>query len=822
LIAKLFIFRIVALACFLGTIACVARYPLGWVTAAAPLAGYIAILWCRPQWWLYTLPGLLPLLNLYPWTGSLYFEEFDLIVLATLAVGYWRASPRRPRIRLIPSSRIAIAALALSYAASAMIALHEVEDWRWSALASYNTPLNGLRVLKGFAWPLLLLPLLLRAADRPGFDYRDALGKAMLLGLTGVSIVVVWERWAFPGLLNFSSDYRAIGPFYEAHIGGAALDGYLALGLPFAIVFLMQARQIASSVAGAALLGLGAYATFATFSRGLYLGAAVAAAMIVVSALRKQTRTGSGFRVAALALSFGICALLLLQLFSTGGYRTLAAVLGFYIAAIYVGGSSEPIPWKGSLSTLLALSFTAFAIVQYLPKGAYVVYGIALTATVVLGTCERLAVFRIAGATATVSGWLGVCAIAVGWHWNGMAAMQDAAMAVLVVALLALYNRSTAGSLWMLNWATASSAIAAGLLLGIAIPVVGNYYMKERVQSVSRDLELRGEHWVESMALQGDGWYTKLAGAGLGRYPELYFWNNRKGEFPGTVLAVEEGARDFIRLGGGRNTPDLLRLAQRIEVEPNQTLTVDVTLRSDTPKAVLHVDVCEKWLLYTERCTGKPARFRPEGGSWQEASGVIYTANLGAHSALPLRPTILNLVVDRPGTLVDIDQIRVRDRSGRDLVANSGFQRGDHWFFTSDRSHLPWHAKNLWLGIWFDQGWFGLMAFIAFGGIAMLAALRMAKSNELYGAAIAASLAAFFVVGLFDSLLDATRLATLFYLLCMAVLVAAPLRTDNAMATGYREEDAITRDRQRGHSSHHRRRRSSKVQDLSRQSSTKP
>jgi hypothetical protein len=393
-----------------------------------------------------------------------------------------------------------------------------------------------------------------------------------------------------------------------------------------------------------------------------------------------------------------------------------------------------------------------------------------------------------------------------------MAAMQDAAIAVLVVASLAFYNRGAGRYLWTLNWTTASSAIAAGLLLGIAIPVAGNYYMKERVQSVSHDLDLREEHWAESMALQGDGWYTKLAGAGLGRYPELYFWNNRKGEFPGTVIAAEEGARDFIRLGGGRNTPDLLRLSQRISVEPSQTLTVDVTLRSDTPKAVLHVDVCEKWLLYTERCTGKPASFRPESGNWQEASGVVYTGDLGSHSALHLRPTILTLVVDRAGTLVDIDQIRVRDRSGRDLVANGGFQGSDRWFFTSDRSHLPWHAKNLWLGIWFDQGWFGLMAFIAFGSVAMLAALRMAKSNETFGAAIAPSLAAFFLVGLFDTLLDATRLASIFYLLCVTVVIAGPSRMSNATPTGHRrrEKDAIPRDLERRPSPHHLRRHSSR------------
>ena len=47
-----------------------------------------------------------------------------------------------------------------------------------------------------------------------------------MLGLAGAALATVWERTAFTGLLNFSSDYRATALFWEMHVGGTALDGF--------------------------------------------------------------------------------------------------------------------------------------------------------------------------------------------------------------------------------------------------------------------------------------------------------------------------------------------------------------------------------------------------------------------------------------------------------------------------------------------------------------------------------------------------------------------------------------------------------------------
>jgi hypothetical protein len=83
---------------------------------------------------------------------------------------------------------------------------------------------------------------------------------------------VVWERLAFTGLANFSSDYRATGLFWEMHVGGAALDAVLALSVPFAVAALVTARVPWRWAVAALAAGAGACTRhLVTFSRIVYL-----------------------------------------------------------------------------------------------------------------------------------------------------------------------------------------------------------------------------------------------------------------------------------------------------------------------------------------------------------------------------------------------------------------------------------------------------------------------------------------------------------------------------------------------------------------------
>nr|GEU28556.1 hypothetical protein [Tanacetum cinerariifolium] len=176
--------------------------------------------------------------------------------------------------------------------------------WDMNAYNNYLSPFNALRVGKAWLWAALLLPLLRRDAGHDLHGLASHFVPGMLAGLVVVGVAVIRERLAFPGLLNFSSDYRITAPFSAMHTGGAALDGYLALCTPLLARWLKRTRSPWCGAAGLAVLALALYAGLATFSRGLY--AAYALSLLVVVAGTIAGRPGAargGTRRAAVANS---------------------------------------------------------------------------------------------------------------------------------------------------------------------------------------------------------------------------------------------------------------------------------------------------------------------------------------------------------------------------------------------------------------------------------------------------------------------------------------------------------------------------------------
>ena len=69
-------------------------HPLWPALAVSAFLGVVPLFAWRPWLGILAVPALLPLLNFAPWTGWLIVEEFDLLVLAVLAGGYfsiWRS-----------------------------------------------------------------------------------------------------------------------------------------------------------------------------------------------------------------------------------------------------------------------------------------------------------------------------------------------------------------------------------------------------------------------------------------------------------------------------------------------------------------------------------------------------------------------------------------------------------------------------------------------------------------------------------------------------------------------------------------------------------
>jgi hypothetical protein len=141
--------------------------------------------------------------------------------------------------------------------------------------------LNSLRVAKSFFLVLLLVPSLRSLLRRSPALAQRGLVVGLLTGLGLVALAIVYERAGYPGVFNFSTPYRSTALFWEMHVGGAAVDGFLALTVPFAAYALAHARSPWRWALAAAVALVAAYACLTTFSRALYL--AVAVSLIVLA-----------------------------------------------------------------------------------------------------------------------------------------------------------------------------------------------------------------------------------------------------------------------------------------------------------------------------------------------------------------------------------------------------------------------------------------------------------------------------------------------------------------------------------------------------------
>ena len=245
---------------------------------AAFLVAFAVFAWW-PGAWLFLVPASLPLLNLSPWTGWLIFEEFDVLLLAVAAGGYARLAFTEPPegagkpARWSTSLAVSAALFALVSAIALQRGFVDAGGFSFGWFQGYVEPLNSLRVAKSLWFALLLVPLVRAEVHACAPRAVRCVGAGMLAGLAVVALAVLWERWAMPGLWNFSSRYRTVAMFWEMHVGGAALDGYLALAAPFAVWGLASARTPARFAVAGLLALLVAYACLTTFSRGLYLAA---------------------------------------------------------------------------------------------------------------------------------------------------------------------------------------------------------------------------------------------------------------------------------------------------------------------------------------------------------------------------------------------------------------------------------------------------------------------------------------------------------------------------------------------------------------------
>jgi hypothetical protein len=212
-------------------------------------------------------------------------------------------------------------------------------------------------------------------------------------------------------------------------------------------------------------------------------------------------------------------------------------------------------------------------------------------------------------------------------------------------------------------------------------------------------------------------------------------------------------------------------MAQRVPVGEGQRYTLSLRARSGDANARLGVPVCEKHLLNSLRCKWQVLPL-PADGAWHTQSIVIVSGAVGEGNWLTRRPVELSLYNETEGTRIDVDDVQLRNQAGDELIRNGDFTAGgDNWFFKT-HSHLPWHIKNLLIAVLFEQGWFGLASFLLLLAAVLSHMARAVWRGNRVAVVLLAATGGYLTVGLFGSLFDAPRMATLFFLLVLLAGVA--------------------------------------------------
>jgi hypothetical protein len=594
-------------------------------------------------------------------------------------------------------------------------------------------------------------------------------------------------------LLNFSADYRTTGLFWEMHVGGAGLDACLAMTFPFAWRLWSTARSRWASASALGLLLLGVYALLTTYSRILLLAAPLGIVVLLWMQSRSaptaplpagSSGTSTALRqritVGFLCVAVGLAGA---WLFAGSGYRGLLALLGsaaLLLMLVPRAVGLRPREWLAALALALALGPAWLFGATLLPKGPYLAFAVLLAASIAVlhGTARRSD--RTAWAVAGY--WVGVAGIGViAWSWGYGRGLYTAwpAMAMMALALPLL------ATLWPDPWPDSLRwQGGAWALIGVAAMVIalfgGGAYMSGRVGASESDRQYRLDHWRTALSMV-DSDAERALGIGLGRFLDRYAVTAGAGNRPGDWrLSTDAEGNPVMRMATGTHVQgwgELLRLSQRIARPAPGPISVRAVVRA-APGTMLHAEICIKHLLYDAGCRVAQAALpkTADPAAWQPLTMVLGGAALPADAWYLPRITVFSLASENAQQGLELREVSVIDGRGVDLIANGRFDAGGaRWFFSSDRSHLPWHAKSLVVHLLVEQGGLGLAALVALTLAAFGIAIGRVRQLPL-APALAAALAGAWTVGLIDSLLDMPSIALLLLLLTTIAIAQRPLR----------------------------------------------
>jgi hypothetical protein len=766
------------------------------LTAFVLFAGIGAV---RPYSGLILWLAVVPWLSLAKWTGVMVVEEFDLALwgyAAGLAYYAWRHWDSAARNISWQPLLLLVLLLAFAWQLWALLKGFQLLPPASSAFfTNYEDQSGPIRIGKALFSALCFYGCCrLLSVDWPRF--QSALNDGFALGAASAVLGCLYERFYFTGLLNLSTDYRTTGWFWEMHTGGATLDAYLALSLPFLLQGVLFSRQSGKKLAYALLLAAYGYVALTTFSRGVYIALPLIAALFIAVHLLARRRRGQTFTLRDKPRLLLMLAIMLLSvivtvaLFDMGGYRLLLVVSGVELLLLFAltqraFNGTATLAGLGVACCGAALFFLTFGI----GKAVYLGYAVCWGATLLLLLLR----------TQQLNGWLtdagislllttlALLAAAVAWYWSdyslGLAHLAALSLlpALVVSLLLPLASADAQTTVYGLRQSHLAAGIiwAVGSALSLLLAMLlHSSYIDSRFATTDKDLSGRFEHWqkaLQAMEQETDVWL----GSGVGRFVSL---NRQRGETDDqvailTLLPLTTGNALYLR--SGLHVPgygEVFRLTQQID-KPKGDITLELELRH-TKRLKLLAEVCDKQLLYHGRCARGSLTLKDATEGVARYS-LQLKDNPFAEGGAPLSKTF-SLSVNNRDTEVVLESLVLRDSQSDNLLRNSRFTAGmQGWFFSSDRHHMPYHVKGLWPMQWFEMGLLGLVLWTVLTVLVIARQLLPGRHFSLAGSACALALTGILLVGLFDSVIDGGRMAMLYFafvLLCGGIKPAAAVQ----------------------------------------------
>lgn len=775
------------------------HYPLGQPLPIIVFVLIAGLVFFRPWVWPLLLPASLPVIGLAPWSGWISFEELDLLVLAIALGGHAKLvfAPARSAKRHESTTLVVLVGLmVVSLLISMFRGFGDAGGFDFGWYQGYVGPMNSVRIGKSFFLALLLVPLVRQLRGLNERKLARYLGAGLALGLGLASLATVWERVAFTDLMNFSSDYRSTGLFWEMHVGGAALDGWLVLTFPFAIWALRSVKTIARTIPLLILIGIASYACLTTFSRGVYLALAVSLPLLAWLLHCRAKSVGDDMDTSSWApmqwiFSLVVTTILAALVFPGSGYRGLLALLGLLAIAISIPSavrSARRSSVVGSSLLGCALGLGLAMMANFIPKGPYFLYALLFVLTLAALYWPALQQGSL-GSFVPIAGFLALAMASVGVavYWGGDKAASGMVVAVVIIVAVLVWASLSGQPLWPNDLRWKGTMLTATIAVSTAVAVFsGGSYMEDRFSTSAKDADGRFNHWKTAISMLQSP--LDLAfGKGLGRFPANYYFVIPNGAVPGNYSTASENGNGFLSMTGGGHSisfGDLLRVSQRLNLTAHGPFDLELKVRAKAD-VTIHAEVCEKHLLYVAQCAIRNAAVKATDGQWQNVKlrldGPIFNSGWSGTPRLKM----FSIGIASEHGAADFDDLYLSEIGGDNLLANPGFSNEMQlWFFSSDRDHMPWHAKNLLVNTLFDQGWFGLAVSMLLLAAALLRLNVGRTSRHELAPYMTASIAGFLVVGMFDSLTDIPRVAFIYYFLLLYAIAFKARAPEKKRASG--------------------------------------